>query len=135
VADTFELRFLTPQREVFDEPVAQVTAQGALGQFGVLPDHVAFLTILDPGPLTIRKPGGSEQTLAVKSGYAEVRDNVMTVLADDALPIDRIDAATARADLEQAEAALEQAPFGHPDHERLRQEARWAAMRIELAGR
>jgi len=133
MADTFELKLLTPQREVFDEPVAQVTAQGALGQFGVLPDHVAFLTSLDPGPLTIRTAGGSEQTLAVKSGYAEVRDNVMTVLADDALPIDRIDAAAARADLERCEAARAEAPFGHPDHERLRQEVRWAAVRIELA--
>ena len=134
MADTFELKLLTPQREVFDEPVAQVTAQGALGQFGVLPDHVAFLTSLDPGPLTIRTPVGNEQTLAVKSGYAEVRDNVMTVLADDALPIDRIDAATARADLEQCEAALAAAPFGHPEHERLRQEVLWAEVRIELAG-
>ena len=133
MADTFELKLLTPQRQVFDEPVAQVTAQGALGQFGVLPDHVAFLTSLDPGPLTIRKPGGGEDTLAVKSGYAEVRDNVMTVLADDALSLDRIDRGAARADLERAEAALAQAPYGHPDHERLRQEARWAAVRIELA--
>jgi F-type H+-transporting ATPase subunit epsilon len=133
MADTFELKLLTPQREVFDEPVAQVTAQGALGQFGVLPDHVAFLTSLDPGPLTIRTAGGSEQTLAVKSGYAEVRDNVMTVLADDALPIDRIDAVAARADLERCEAELAEAPFGHPDHERLRQEVRWAEVRIELA--
>ena len=133
MADTFELKLLTPQREVFDEPVAQVTAQGALGQFGVLPDHVAFLTSLDPGPLTIRTAAGSEQTLAVKTGYAEVRDNVMTVLADDALPIDRIDAAAARADLERCEAALAEAPFGHPEHERLRQEVRWAEVRIELA--
>jgi len=135
MADSFELNVLTPQRAVLDETVAQVTAQGALGQFGVLPDHVAFLTSLDPGPLTIRKSGGGEETLAVKGGYAEVRDNVMTVLADDALPLDRIDAAAARADLERAQKALEESPFGHPDHERLRQEARWAEVRIELAAR
>ena len=61
MADTFELKLLTPQREVFDEPVEQVTAQGALGQFGVLPDHVAFLTSLDPGPLTIRTAGGRDR--------------------------------------------------------------------------
>ena len=87
MADTFELKLLTPQREVFDEPVAQVTAQGALGQFGVLPDHVAFLTSLDPGPLTIRTAGGSEQTLAVKSGYAEVLEAARPKLTPGALVV------------------------------------------------
>ena len=134
MADTLTLRLLTPQREVIDEPVLQVIAEGALGQFGVLPDHAAYVTALEPGPLTFRRPGGTDQTLAVKGGYAEVRDNVVTVLADDALPIDRIDVAQARADLELAEAALAQAPFGHPEHERLRQESRWAAARLALAG-
>ncbi len=68
--------------------------------------------------------------MAVKGGYAEVHDNVVTVLADDVLPLDRIDAAQARADLERAEAALEEAPFGHAEHERLLQESRWAAVRL-----
>jgi F-type H+-transporting ATPase subunit epsilon len=135
MADTFDLKLLTPQREVLDETVSQVTAQGALGQFGVLPDHAAFLTSLDPGPLTIRKVDGTQETLAVKGGYAEVRDNVMTILADDALPLDRIDAGAAREDLERSRAALEDAAYGHPDHERLRLEARWAEVRIELAAR
>jgi len=134
MADTLTLRLLTPQRELFDEPIAEVTAEGTLGQFGVLPDHVAFLTSLEPGGLSFRRPSGGEQLLAVKGGYAEVRDNVMTVLADDALPIGEIDRAAARADLEQAEAALAEAPFGHPDHERLKLEVRWAEVRLALAG-
>jgi F-type H+-transporting ATPase subunit epsilon len=135
MADSLTLRLLTPQRQVIDEPVLQVVAEGALGQFGVLPDHAAYVTLLEPGPLTFRRPGGSEETLAVKGGYAEVRDNVVTVLADDVVPIDRIDAAQARADLEQTEAALEGVPFGDANHERLRLESRWAAVRIALAGR
>jgi F-type H+-transporting ATPase subunit epsilon len=132
MADSLELRILTPQRKVCDETVSQVVAQGALGQFGVLPDHITFLTALEPGPLTFRPVAGGAETLAVKGGYAEVRDNVMTVLADDALPVERIDEQAARADLERAEAALADAPFGHPDHERLRREARWAAAKLEL---
>lgn len=133
MADTLLLRVLTPQSELYDETVSQATAEGTLGQFGVLPDHVGFLTSLEPGLLSFRTPAGGEERLAVKGGYAEVRDNVMTVLADDALPLERIDATTARSDLERAEAALAAAPFGHPDHERLRQEVRWAAVRLALA--
>jgi F-type H+-transporting ATPase subunit epsilon len=134
MADTLTLRVLTPQRQVVDEPVLQVVAEGALGQFGILPDHASFLTLLEPGPLMFRRPDGTERKLAVKGGYAEVHDNVVTILADDVLPLDRIDATQARIDLEKADAALEEAPFGHADHERLRQESRWAAVRTELAG-
>ena len=47
MADTLTFRLLTPQREICDETVAQVTAEGTLGQFGVLPDHIAFLTALE----------------------------------------------------------------------------------------
>src|SRR5206468_11106729 len=114
---------------------SQVVAQGTLGQFGVLPDHITFLTALEPGPLTFYPVAGGTETWVVKGGYAEVRDNVMTVLADDALPVERIDGPAARAGLERPEAALADAPFGHPDHDRLRREARWAAAKLERVHR
>lgn len=134
MADTLTLHVLTPQREICEEPVEQVTAEGTLGQFGVLPQHIAFLTSLEPGVLSFRRAGGGERKLAVKGGYAEVRDNVMTVLADDAMPIDRIDAGEARRDLERAAAALEACPYGAPERERARLEQRWAEVRLALAG-
>src|SRR5262249_46810224 len=97
---TLELRVLTPARELIDERVAEVTAQGALGQFGVLPEHAAFLTALDPGLLTYRIPGGAEQSIALKGGYAEVLNDVMTVLAEAALDPAGISASEARAALQ-----------------------------------
>ncbi|MBI2962662.1 MAG: ATP synthase F1 subunit epsilon [Deltaproteobacteria bacterium] len=128
------LRVLTPQRELCDEPVEQLTAEGTPGQFGVLPDHTVFLTSLEPGALSFRPADGGQRTLAVKGGYAEVRDNVVTVLADDALPVESIDPSQARADLERASAALDAAPFGDREHERARRELRWAEVRLALAG-
>ena len=135
MADTLTLRVLTPQRELADATVEQVTAEGTLGQFGVLPDHIAFLTTLEPGALTFRTPGGGGETLAVKGGYAEVRDNVMTVLADDALPVAQIDVTRAEADRERAASALDAIPYGDPDRVRAAQELRWAEVRIALARR
>jgi F-type H+-transporting ATPase subunit epsilon len=133
MADTLALRVLTPQRELCDESATEVTAQGALGQFGVLPDHIVFLTSLEPGLLTLRRPDGSGLAFAIKGGYAEVRDNVVTVLADEALPVERIDPAEARADGERAATALEAAAPGDPEHERAKRDLRWAEVRIELA--
>ncbi len=134
MADTLTLNVLTPEREICDETVEQVTAEGTLGQFGVLPDHTTFLTSLEPGALSFRKPGGGEKKFAVKGGYAEVRNNVMTVLADDAVAVEKIDTAAARRDLEKATAAAESSSFDQPENERARLEQRWAEVRLELAG-
>jgi F-type H+-transporting ATPase subunit epsilon len=81
VADRFHLLVYTPERALVDEEVREVTAQGALGEIGVLPDHAALVTALDPGLLTYRG-GGAATKLRLGAGFAEVRDNVMIVLAD-----------------------------------------------------
>ena len=132
MADTLQLRLVTPQREVLDETVAMVTAEGTLGQFGVLPQHIAFVTSLEPGILTAKQPSGAEEKLAVKGGFAEVRDDVVTILADDVVAKDEIDAASARAKLADAEQALAEAPYGHPEHEARIIEKRWAEVLVAL---
>ena len=81
MADRLRLRVYTPERQLVDAEVLEVTAQGAYGQIGVLPDHAALVTALEPGQLTYRQ-GGTVLRLNLGGGFAEVRDNVMTVLAD-----------------------------------------------------
>ena len=83
MADRFRLRVYSPERQVVDTDVAEVTAPGAYGEIGVLPDHAALVTILEPGVLSY-KTGTTVTRLRVSGGFAEVRDNVMTVLADSA---------------------------------------------------
>jgi F-type H+-transporting ATPase subunit epsilon len=75
------LRVYTPERELVDRDVREVTAQSALGEIGVLPDHAALVTALEPGLLTYRADGDLAR-LELGAGFAEVRDNVMTVLVD-----------------------------------------------------
>jgi F-type H+-transporting ATPase subunit epsilon len=81
MADRFRLRVYTPERELVDTEVREVTAEGACGQIGVLPDHAALVTALEPGELSYREDGRVVR-LSLGGGFAEVRDNVMTVLAD-----------------------------------------------------
>jgi F-type H+-transporting ATPase subunit epsilon len=102
MADKIQLRIVTPTRLVFDEQVDEVTAPGVLGEFGVLPNHIAFLTLLQAGELSY-KQGGRTTHLAIAGGYAEVLNNVMTVLADAAEFAGEIDVARARRAKEQAE--------------------------------
>lgn len=131
--DAFQLRIVTPRRLLLDEEVREVTAPGTVGEFGVLPDHITFVTSLEIGPLSYRTDRGVYR-LAVRGGFAEVADNVMTVLADDAAFPEDIDAAAARADLQAAEVQLQalsplDESFPGTDAQR-----RWAQARIAVAG-
>jgi F-type H+-transporting ATPase subunit epsilon len=127
MAGAIHVRIFTPQREILDAEVDEMTAEGALGQFGVLPGHITFLTALEPGWLHLRS-GTARETLAVKGGYVEVREDVVTVLADEAVLPEDVDRRVAAGALERARRDLEEKPFGHPGHEQARRELRWAEL-------
>lgn len=86
MADRLRLRVYGPERQLVDTDVAEVTAPGAYGEIGVLPDHAALVTTLEPGVLSYRTGAGTSR-IRIGGGFAEVRDNVMTVLADSAEPV------------------------------------------------
>jgi F-type H+-transporting ATPase subunit epsilon len=130
--DTFQLRIVTPRQAVLDEEVREVTAPGSLGEFGVLPDHITFLTSLEMGALRYRA-AGEPQRLAIRGGFAEVADNVMTVLADDAMFPDDIDPQAARADLTAAEAELRGLSPLDPAFAAADANRRWAQARLDVA--
>ena len=102
MADKIRLRIVTPTRLLLDEEVDEVTAPGALGEFGVLPNHIAFLTLLVPGEMSY-KQGMTKHYLAISDGYAEVLNNVMTVLASAAEFATEIDTGRAQHAKERAE--------------------------------
>ncbi len=101
-----KLRVVTPARPIVDAETAEVTAPGEVGEFGVLPEHVTFLGGLDVGILSYVEKGQQRQVV-VCGGYAEVCDDVLTVLADEAEFPEEIDAAEASAELARVEQALE----------------------------
>ena len=102
MADKIRLRIVTPTRLLIDQEVDEVTAPGVMGEFGVLPNHIAFLTLLVPGEMSY-KQGMTKHYLAVSDGYAEVLNNVMTVLTSAAEFATEIDTGRAQHAKERAE--------------------------------
>jgi F-type H+-transporting ATPase subunit epsilon len=133
MAEKIQLRLVTPSRLLLDEEVDEVTAPGALGEFGVLPNHITFLTLLDIGQMSY-KQGAQRYRLAISGGYAEVVDNVMTVLANAAEYADEIDVERAQRTRERAEKRLEE--LSPEDKEFLATQAalRHAQVRLQVAG-
>ena len=76
-----QLQVITPSRVIVDEIVDEVVAPGVLGEFGILPGHVPFITLLADGEIKYKR-GSSEQKLSVEGGLAEIRDDKVTILTD-----------------------------------------------------
>jgi F-type H+-transporting ATPase subunit epsilon len=132
MADKIKLRVVTPNRLLLDEEVDEVTAPGELGEFGVLPNHIAFLSTLVPGEMSY-KLGSNRKSLAVSGGYAEVLDNVMTVLAPAAEFPDEIDNARAQRAQERAEKLMTELNPEEKDWKMAEEAFRRAHVRIQVA--
>jgi F-type H+-transporting ATPase subunit epsilon len=134
MADKIKLRVVTPTRLMLDEEVDEVTAAGALGEFGVLPNHISFLSTLEAGEMSY-KQGVNRRILAVSGGYAEVLDNVMTVLAPAAEFGPEIDTARAQRAKERAEKQM--AEFNREEKEFAQAEAalKRALVRLQVASK
>ncbi|MBI4228972.1 MAG: ATP synthase F1 subunit epsilon [Deltaproteobacteria bacterium] len=104
MADTINLKVITPSNLVIDEEVDEVVAPGDLGEFGVLPGHVPFITTLMPGGLTY-KINGVENSIIIDGGIAEVREDKVNVLTGNVLTSEEIDSEASR---REAESILEE---------------------------
>ena len=113
---TFQFRLLTPTGIVFEGAVEEVSAKGPLGEFGVLPEHINFITSLVPGVLNARLEDGNSRKWVVSGGLAEVKDGVMTVLASGAESPEVLDANAAAAEVQAADAKFSNLSFYDPDY-------------------
>ena len=92
---------VTPERTLFDEFVDFVVLPLIDGELGVLPGRSPLIGRLGFGELRTRA-GGASRRYFVDGGFAQVRDNVVTVLTNRAIPSSMVDAQAAQQELEKA---------------------------------
>jgi F-type H+-transporting ATPase subunit epsilon len=134
MAEKLELEVVTPDRLVVQEQVDIVMAQGALGEFGILPNHIPLLTTLQPGELRYRKDNKLEY-LAVTGGFAEVSNNKVTILAEAAERAREIDVDRAQRARERAEKRLAQAKVEAIDYTRAEAALKRSLVRLNIAAK
>ena len=106
MASTIHLELVTPEHSVLSEDVDEVIIPGYEGEFGVLPGHTQYLSIVKIGVLRYRK-GTEWFKVALGGGVAEVTpERGVVVLADTAERAGEIDLERALRAKERAEAAL-----------------------------
>lgn len=128
------MRVVTPSRLLLDEEVDEATAIGDLGEFGVLPNHISFLSTLVPGEMSY-KQGATRRLLAVSGGYAEVVDNVMTVLASAAEFGSEIDTVRAQRAKDQAEKQMVESNYEAKEYALAEAALRRALVRLQVASK
>ena len=101
------LEIITPEKQVFQDQVDFVVLPAEKGECGILPGHAHLLTQLAHGELRIKKAESIEH-FAVCGGFAEVRNNKISVFAETAEMAKEIDIERARLASEKAKAALSQ---------------------------
>lgn len=96
---------VTPERRLLTSQVDEAILPGHDGLFGVREGHTPFLSLMQPGALTLRE-GTSTQVFFVGGGFVEVTNDHIRVLADAAEPALSIDVDAARKRLEEAQERL-----------------------------
>ena len=76
-----KLRIIAPDRLVFEGEVERVTLPGTVGSFTVLNNHAPIISSLDKGKIAYKDKDGLVE-VAVRSGFAEVRDNVLSICVE-----------------------------------------------------
>lgn len=97
MADPFSFELVSPERLLLSEQVAQVVVPGTEGEFTVLKNHAPFMSTIKPGVVTVTPLSGQPLRFYVRGGFADVNVSGLTILAEQAVPVESLDAA----DLEQ----------------------------------
>ena len=100
----FQCTMVTPEQQVLDEQVTQAIVPAHDGQVGILTDRAPLLVKLGVGELRLDLAGGQTRTFLIDGGVAQMKDNRLTIITDDAIPAAEINAEEARAAAAEASA-------------------------------
>jgi len=99
---TLPFELVSPEKLIYSGAVTEVIVPGAEGEFGVLAGHAPFIGTLKAGILTIKGDGPLKRYF-VRGGFAEVNPAGLTILAEEAKPVEEIDMAMLHQQIKDAE--------------------------------
>src|SRR5690606_2413078 len=106
-ATELRLVLVTPETTLVDEPVRALQFPLFDGQMGVLPGRAPLVGRLGAGELKIELIAGGTRRYFLDGGFVQVKGSVVSLLTHRAIPVEQIDVAQAKADLDEA---LQQVP-------------------------
>jgi F-type H+-transporting ATPase subunit epsilon len=99
------LELVTPEKVAWSAPADFVVLPAFNGEMGILPGHQSFLVQLQAGEVRVTS-NGEVKHFAVSGGFAEIKDDTVSLFAETAEDAGQIDAERARQALEKAKAVV-----------------------------
>ena len=99
------LEIVTPEARVYSSVIDTVVIPTVEGEIGILPGHLPLLTQVADGELRVTK-NGTEQSLIIGDGFAQVDGDKVSILAENAIEEAKIDETAVEKAMQRAEDAL-----------------------------
>ena len=99
----FALKIITPDRVFYEGEAIMVELRTTEGEIGVFKNHIPLTCVVAPGLLRIRESDKETKVAALISGFVEILQDSMTILAEVVEWSDEIDLARAEEARERAE--------------------------------
>nr|YP_009944599.1 ATP synthase CF1 subunit epsilon [Osmundea sinicola]QFR99893.1 ATP synthase CF1 subunit epsilon [Osmundea sinicola] len=128
---TLQVRVIAPDTIVWNAEAEEIILPSSTGQLGILSGHIPLLTALDIGVMRVRI-NKEWKPIILLGGFAEVKNNIVTILVNGAEEIDNIDLDEVNKSLEEANDLLEKA-ITSKDKIEATQSLRKAKARIQAA--
>jgi F-type H+-transporting ATPase subunit epsilon len=129
----FPVEVLTPEGEVFNDEVVQISTKTSVGSIGILANHQPLLAQLDPTELRLYKSESDVIRFAQGEGYLQVqRDSRVLILVDEAVDPDKVDASEWEQKLQRAEQELSEAEKGSHQEATAKRDKRRAEAFLEI---
>ena len=138
-----QLTVTTPRGYLVQVEAEEIVAPGVLGEFGVLPGHIPFMSVLKPGVLSYRGKDGTK-FLAVGDGVLQVarvsqgndQNDKVEVLVNRGENGKDVDREAAQRELTAADSELAKSKAESSAELKPMQDRRaWAAAQVDAANR
>ncbi len=132
---TLNVRVIAPTKTIWDDQAEEVILPSTTGQLGILTGHAPLLTALGTGVMRVRV-NKEWIPIALMEGFAEVEENEVTILVNDAEKGDTIDLEEARKVYQTAQTNLDQLSQTGSRQDKIKAEQAYkrARARLQAAG-
>ena len=130
--DTFQCTLVTPEEQVLDDKVIYASIPAFDGLVGLAPQRAPLVLQLGDGPLRLDYPEGGSRWFFVGGGFAQMKDNRLTLLTAEAVAAEDIVRSEQVAAIKEAQALVATTDEAAARRDRDRERARTL---IELAER
>lgn len=95
------LVLVTPEKTLFDRPVASIRVPMFDGSAGIYPGRAPLVGRLGIGELKLNGTDGNSESYFIEGGFIQIKGEQVSVLTNAAMPVSEISRASAAEELEK----------------------------------